>query len=61
MDEEKQEAMERWAMLRVDTLCNAARIAQNAARTAERDLEGIRCGRPTKACQDRYDDWKAQQ
>lgn len=45
-----------WAKRRVDETAEAARIAANAHRTAERDLAGLQRGKPTGACIDRWCD-----
>lgn len=50
--------MTMWAEARLDRLAEEARKAANLLRTAERDLEGIRCGRPTIACTRRFWDWR---
>lgn len=45
-----------WARRRVNETAEAARIAANAHRTAERDLAGLQRGKPTWACIDRWCD-----
>ena len=45
-----------WAKRRVDETAEAARLAQNAHRTAERDLAGLQRDKPTGACIDRWCD-----
>ncbi len=50
-----------WAKDRVDITANRARLASNAARTAERDLEGVKRAEPTPACLRRYHDWLGMQ
>ena len=51
--------MKEWAERRVCALSEKARLAQNALRTAQRDLGSILSGRPSGSCLDRYFDWKA--
>jgi hypothetical protein len=55
------ELMTKWAAERVDRLAEDARKAQNLFRCAERDLEGIRSGRPSIACEKRFMDWSFMQ
>ena len=43
-----------WAKNRVDRFTEEARLAANAARTAERDLVSIQNGKPSAACITRY-------
>ena len=50
-----------WAKDRVDLTANNARLANNAARTAARDLEGVKRQAPTPACLSRYHDWLGRQ
>ena len=50
--------MEQWAKERVDRFAEHARQAENVLRTAERDLEGIKVGRPSGACLKRYWNWR---
>ena len=45
-----------WAKRRVYETAESAQLAQNAYRTAERDLAGLQCGKPTGACIDRWCD-----
>jgi len=50
-----------WAESRCRRCAKAARQANNALQTAQRDLDSIRAGEPTSACLSRYTGWKSRQ
>lgn len=50
-----------WAIERTERLNKDAREAVNLFRTAQRDLNAIKSGKPSAACDRRYCDWKSMQ
>lgn len=54
MDEE----MLKWAKERYDDMCCKHNLALHNSYIAHRDLMGVRNGRPTGACLERFEEWK---